>query len=132
MLTSKSLLFSLKTLGIAVLSLMLTIEYYNNVIFTSEQFDVEIYYFLRTVLWKYHLASGVILTLLYAVLMQYMNKKSKKISFVIVLIVATTGVVGMLFEIRSDYMHYAHLIVSIIFSISLLHIIASSKTRRII
>jgi len=110
----------LQVIGIILLSLLLSIEYYNGVIFTNEQYlgaisianINEINYLLRTSLWKIHLASGIALFFVF-ILMYEVNKTSSyyQYLFYLTISIGVSGLINVIYPL--SIIHYLHIIFSL-------------------
>lgn len=101
-----------------MLSLLLTIEYYNNIVFNSEQYNSELYYFFRIMLWKYHLFAGIGMIIFYFLINAYTD--NKKVHYFLGLCMTITGILSFInTNYLIDYIHIAFSLIMIISFISL-------------
>lgn len=106
-------------IGVFFLSIVFIVEYYNGVVFNNEYTVLQdtilsnkINYLLRTTLWKFHLASGILLSLIFVVVWRF-NKDTwlNKLFIKTITILVISGISNYSFE--NKYLHIAHIVVSI-------------------
>lgn len=110
--------FMLNTIGIILLLLIATIEYYNKIILSgiyvsdleNENIDT-IYMFLRMSLWKIHLISGVLLSIV-ILAKAYLNANA----LLLILGTLILGTGGVNFYLQNNILSSIHIFYSIVAS----------------
>ena len=114
-------LSALNLIGLTLLSIVFIIEYYNNIVFNntyllsvdSEPLLEMINYLLRMTLWKIHLATGIILSVVF-IITSFLNKQTllNKYFIFISMIMVTSGVINFTLQVES--LHLFHMFSSIL------------------
>jgi len=102
---------TLDMIGIVFLSIIISIEYYNNIVFNGGYNPVinEINYFLRTSLWKIHLGVGIALYIVFVT--KYLIDKNVYINRLLVIASFFVLISGILtYFIYNNLLHIEHIL----------------------